>query len=65
VTVDQYKAIIRQLGLTPARPSSGKHTLHQGRDGNLYPIRDPEMLSPDQRQAAIDYYRTLHRSLNN
>jgi hypothetical protein len=57
VTVDEYRAAIRTMGLTPVRPSTGKHTLHRWRDGQLYPIRDPDLLSNDARAAAIDFYR--------
>jgi hypothetical protein len=65
MTIGQYRAALRALGLTPARPSSGKHTLHQARDGQLYPIRDPDDLDPDQRAAIMVYYRSEFASQSN
>jgi hypothetical protein len=56
VTVEQYRARIRGLGLQAVKPSRGRHTLHQGRDGILYPIKDPEYMSPEQRLDAVEEY---------
>lgn len=51
---DEYRAIVRQIGLTPMRPSSQGSTVHQSRDGILIQVEDPEHLTPEKRAAVLD-----------
>jgi hypothetical protein len=44
------------MGFTPHSPSRGEHTIHVWRDGELYPIKDPDKLSPEQRVDQIRKY---------
>lgn len=55
VTVAQYKARIRALRLEQLGPSRGEHTPHR-RDGDIYPIKDPESLTDEQRAETIARY---------
>jgi hypothetical protein len=56
VTAAEYKARIRSMGFTPHSPSRGEHSIHVWRDGELYPIKDPDKLSPEQRVDQIRKY---------
>jgi hypothetical protein len=53
MTSDGYRAVIRSLGLTPCRPSFEGRTLHQTRTGDFQHVPDPELLSPEEREATI------------
>lgn len=53
MTPGQYRAQIKKLGLTPYRPSHDGKTLHQTREGDFRQIPDPELLSPEEREATI------------
>ena len=56
-TREQYRARIRVLGLTPiGRASAGKYQFHRARGGRVYPIRDPDDLTEEERQEMIEYY---------
>jgi len=57
MTLDGYRAAVRQLGLTPCKPSYNQTTLHQTRDGNFIQVADPEALSPEERKAMVAHYR--------
>lgn len=60
MTGDEFRACIRALGLTPARPSSGGATIHQDRDGEFHRIIDPEELNEAERAA---YYLLIKQKL--
>jgi len=53
VTSDEYKAVIKSLGLTPCRPSFQGATLHQTRDGDFQQVPDAESLSAEERVSMI------------
>lgn len=49
MTAQEYRAALRKLGFTPARPSYGGATIHEGRDGTHTTVPDPETLSDVER----------------
>lgn len=51
MTADEYRACIKALGLTPAKPSFGGATVHQDRDGQFHRVIDPDELSDVEREA--------------
>lgn len=54
MTVDEYRACIKSLGLTPCRPSFQGSTLHQTREHGIFQqVEDPDHLSPEERIAMI------------
>jgi hypothetical protein len=55
VTEAQYRARIKAMGLERLGSSRGEHTMHR-KDGVIYPIKDPESLTPEQRVEAIAKY---------
>ena len=56
-TSEQYRTRIRVLGLTPiGRASAGKYQFYRARGGRVYPIRDPDDLTEEEREAMIVYY---------
>jgi len=56
-TSEQYRARIRGLGLTPiGRTSAGKYQFHRARGGRVYPIREPDHLTEEERTEMIEYY---------
>jgi hypothetical protein len=56
-TTEQYRARIKVLGLTPiGRASAGKYQFHRARGGRVYPIRDPDDLTEEEREEMIEYY---------
>lgn len=59
MTPEGYRAVVRNLGLTPCRPSHDGKTLHQTRDGEFQQVPDPEPLTPEERQAAIDFLKSI------
>jgi hypothetical protein len=54
MTSDDYRAIIKSLGLTPCRPSFDGKTLHQDRDGHFQQVPDPEFLATEERRSVIE-----------
>jgi hypothetical protein len=57
MTVEEYRARIRALGLTPCRASFNQSTLHQTREGELRQVPDPEPLSPGERDSVFALVR--------
>ena len=56
-TSEQYRARIKGLRLTPiGRASAGKYQFHRALGGRVYPIRDPDDLTADEREEMIEYY---------
>jgi hypothetical protein len=56
-TNNQYRTRIKNLGLTPiGRTSAGKYQFHRARGGRVYPIRDPDDLTEEERKEMIEYY---------
>ena len=56
-TSEQYRARIKELGLTPiGRASAGKYQFHRAFGGRVYPIRDPDDLTEDECEEMIEYY---------
>lgn len=53
MTPDEYRAIVRAMGLTPVKPSYDGATLHVDREGLHSSIPDPESLSIEERQGMI------------
>lgn len=53
MTCDDYRAVVRSLGLTACRPSFQGNTVHQDRDGGFIQVEDPESLSEEERVAAL------------
>jgi hypothetical protein len=56
VTVDQYWARIKWRGLSAINRWRGQYRYHVWRDGEVYPIRDPEDLTDEQRVEQIRRY---------
>lgn len=54
MTVDEYRACVKALGLTPVKPSYEGATIHEDRDKELYRIIDPEELTEDERKDVFD-----------
>lgn len=59
MTIADYKALVRELGLTPMKPSCNGCTIHQWRDGKPYSVPDPETMTEPQRKAALELLKTL------
>lgn len=57
MTIDEYKAQVRAMGLTPRRPSYIGATIHEDRDGQMHSIPDPEGLSEEERKDMIGLIR--------
>lgn len=53
MTTDEYRAEIRGMGLTPAKPAYQGSTVHQDRDGEFWTVPDPEGLSEEDRKAVL------------
>jgi hypothetical protein len=54
VSPDEYRAQLKALGLTPAKPSYNGATLHQNRDGLFASIPDADELLPEERADFIE-----------
>jgi hypothetical protein len=54
VTPDEYRAQLRMLGLTPAKPSFNSATIHIDRDRLPHRIPDPESMTGAERKAFMD-----------
>lgn len=57
MTPEEYRAIVRAIGLTPAKPSYEGATLHVDREGQFTSIPDPETLKPDERAGMIAFIK--------
>ena len=53
MTPNEYRAAIRDLGLTPCKSSYNGSTLHETRDRLYQQVPDPETLLPNERADAI------------
>jgi len=53
LTSAQYKAEIKKMGLTPAKPSYDGATIHRTAAGDHVSVPDPDTLEPEQRPIAI------------
>ena len=56
MTCDEYRLKIRNFGLTPLGRRTERYEFHRWRDDRIYPIRDPDDLSPVQRDIWIRNY---------
>lgn len=54
MTPDEYREVIRAMGLTPSKPSYDGATLHADKDGHFTSIPDPETLTADERPDVIE-----------
>jgi hypothetical protein len=56
-TIEQYRARIKVLGLTPiGRAGAGKYQFHRARGGRVFSIRDPDDLTEAECAEMIEYY---------
>lgn len=55
MTCDDYRAMLKAWGLTPARPAFERHTLYQTREGQFTTAPDPEWMTEEERVAALAF----------
>lgn len=53
MTCDDYRAMLKAWGLTPAKPGFDGHSIYQTRDGQFTSAPEPEWLSEQERKAAL------------
>lgn len=59
MTVDEYHAKLRDLGLTRRQFTYEGGCIYEGRDKLFYNIADPEPLDAAERMALIDLYSSI------
>ncbi|MFT3972011.1 MAG: hypothetical protein QM699_00595 [Amaricoccus sp.] len=53
MTIAEFKARLREMGLTPSVPIYAGGMVYEDRDGQLHNVPDPSMLSPEEREEII------------
>ncbi|NBC34066.1 MAG: hypothetical protein GVY13_15435 [Alphaproteobacteria bacterium] len=54
MTPDAYFAVLKAMGIVPAKPPYQRRILCSTRDGDYIQVPDPAQLSPEEREEAID-----------